>query len=125
MPFKISMNLFSTKKYYDLIKLRNFSIGLNRFNQQTIYAIATGVNQKCGLAVVRVSGKNSLNIMSSLTKMSEETYEPRKMYLRNIWHPITQEKIDKSIVVWFKGLFNTLIKMILIRIKKKLKYAAY
>jgi len=32
----------------------------------------------------------------------QKKYEPRKMYLREIVHPVTREKIDKGLVVWFK-----------------------
>ena len=82
--------------------------GLERFAQRNassnvIYALASGFNQKCGVAVVRMSGKGSLAILSRLTNKSEHTFEPRKMYLKSIWHPISGKKIDKSMVVWFKG----------------------
>ena len=69
----------------------------------TIYALASGLNQKCGVAVVRLSGKNCMDILLKLTKKDFNDYEPRKMYLKNIWHPKTATKIDKGMIVWFKG----------------------
>ena len=81
---------------------RKFSINnIKHQNETCIYAIASGFQQKCGLAVVRLSGKHSLQILTKLTEKSN--YEPRKMYLNNLIHPETKEKIDKSLVVWFKG----------------------
>lgn len=71
--------------------------------QHTIYALASGQAQKCGVAVIRLSGNSSLQIMSKLTKHSSTSYKPRVMYFRDIWHPVTKEKLDKGLVVWFKG----------------------
>ncbi|RNA14322.1 tRNA modification GTPase mitochondrial [Brachionus plicatilis] len=73
-----------------------------RQSSSTIFALASGLNQKCGVAVVRVSGKSTHEVLLRLTKHSKNLYEPRKMYFRDIWHPITNEKIDKSLIVWFK-----------------------
>jgi tRNA modification GTPase len=67
----------------------------------TIYALASGFNQKCGVAVVRLSGKTSLNALRKLTNY--DAFEPRRLYLRNIWHPVSGTKIDRCMVVWFKG----------------------
>ncbi len=82
---------------------RTFKLCIRIQNEKCIYAIASGTNQKCGLAVMRLSGKNSLKILSSLTKTNEDQFEPRKMYLKSLQHPVTGGKIDKALVVWFKG----------------------
>lgn len=76
-----------------------------RYNATSIYALASGSNQRCGVAVVRLSGKSTLDVLHKLTNKNEKAcnYEPRKMYLRELWHPLSKEKIDKSLVVWFKG----------------------
>jgi hypothetical protein len=75
----------------------------------TIYSVASGFNQRCSVAVVRLSGKHCLDVLQRLTvnktKPEMSTLEPRKMYLRDIWHPVSKEKIDKCLVVWFKGSF--------------------
>lgn len=81
---------------------RNFFTIISRHSSSTIFALASGLNQKCGVAVIRVSGKSTQQVLISLTKHSKNSYEPRKMYLRDIWHPVTKEKIDKSLIVWFK-----------------------
>jgi tRNA U34 5-carboxymethylaminomethyl modifying GTPase MnmE/TrmE len=96
------------KSIFNSIKLQNSKIPqllFKRYRSTTIYALASGSNQRCGVAVVRLSGTNCVDILSKLTKNKKENvYEPRKMYLRDIWHPVTSEKIDKGLVVWFKGL---------------------
>jgi len=79
-----------------------------RKNATTIFALASGLNQRCGVAVVRLSGLKTNDVLLKLTKTeNKKQYEPRKMYLRNLWHPITNKKIDKGLVVYFKGCFST------------------
>ena len=75
-----------------------------RYNATSIFALASGANQRCGVAVVSLSGRATLNVLLSLSKSADLTsFEPRRLYLRNLWHPVTHEKIDRAIVVWFKG----------------------
>ena len=70
----------------------------------TIYALASGFKQKCGVAVIRLSGKESYSTLLKLTQSQRnDEFEPRRMYLRNIWHPVNGKKIDRGMVVWFKG----------------------
>lgn len=69
----------------------------------SIFALASAANQKCGVAVVRLSGKKCSEVLLKMTKKSEMTFETRKLYLRDIYHPVSNEKIDKGLVVWFKG----------------------
>lgn len=76
---------------------------VKRYNASSIFALASGSNQRCGVAVIRLSGKSTVNVLLKLTNKKENIFEPRKMYLRDIWDPIRKEKIDKSLVVWFKG----------------------
>lgn len=87
-----------------IFKNLNFNVFklVYRQSSSTIFALASGLNQKCGVAVVRVSGKSTHQVLLKLTKQSKIVYQPRKMYLRNIWHPLTKEKIDKSLIVWFQ-----------------------
>ena len=91
-------NIFQRLNSFPLKPYKTFI----RQNATTIFALASGSNQKCGVSVIRLSGKTTTSVLSKLTKKSENTFEPRKMYLKDIWHPITNEKIDKSLVVWFK-----------------------
>ena len=71
----------------------------------SIFALATAAKQKCGVAVVRVSGKKCSEVLLKMTKSKELNFEPRKMYFKDIFHPINNEKLDKGLVVWFKGNF--------------------
>ncbi len=83
-----------------------FSSSSLQFSETGIYALASG-SQRSGLAVVRLSGKNSYDVLSQMTgKSADKLYEPRKMYLKDIIHPITKDKIDKGLVVWFKGILK-------------------
>jgi hypothetical protein len=86
-----------------------FKFSLRKYSSigsgNSIYAVASGTNQKCGISVVRLSGVNTQNVLLKLTnKKSIDNYEPRKMYLTDICHPLSKVKIDKSLVVWFKGI---------------------
>lgn len=64
----------------------------------TIVALATPVGNS-GVAVVRVSGDNSLNLLKQITKESAN-YEPRKMYLKNVY---VDDLVDKCLVVYFRA----------------------
>lgn len=78
---------------------------LNSYYQQStcIYALTSGHGHKCGVSVIRLSGRTSLSVLCALTKEPAASFKPRLMYLKNIWHPVTREKLDKGLVVWFKG----------------------
>lgn len=69
----------------------------------TIYALTTGLNRRCAVAVIRVSGTKCINVMSKLILDDVNKLEPRKMYLKDLYHPVNKEKIDKALVVWFKS----------------------
>ena len=89
---------------------KKFSTNFKLLNETCIYAIASGTNQRCGLAVVRLSGKNSIKILSILTKTNE--FEARKIYLKSLIHPVTSDKIDRGLVVCFKGVYYSFYKSI-------------
>jgi tRNA U34 5-carboxymethylaminomethyl modifying GTPase MnmE/TrmE len=75
------------------------------FSSTSIYALTTGSNQRCGVAIVRLSGPATINILSSLTKREKNLNqpEPRKLYLNSLWHPLTGQKIDRGMTVLFKA----------------------
>lgn len=57
---------------------------------------------KCGVAVIRVSGPNAANALNTLTKAnSTNGIRPRYATLRKLWHPKSNDLIDKGIVLWF------------------------
>ena len=66
----------------------------------TIYALSTGPGTS-GIAIVRVSGVDTKNIIKLLTNASIPT--PRVATLRKINKINTSELIDEGIVLWFPG----------------------
>ncbi|XP_064621037.1 tRNA modification GTPase GTPBP3, mitochondrial-like [Lineus longissimus] len=67
----------------------------------TIYALSSG-HGKCGVAVIRVSGRESKNALLLLTKLGHLP-RPRKALLKTLYRPSTTEPLDKSLVLWFPG----------------------
>jgi hypothetical protein len=91
-------------------------------NLASIFALTSGSNQRCAVAVFRISGKKCLQTIEKLTLKKCDHLEPRKMYLRDIYHPKSKEKVDKSLIVWFKGL-NFLIDFVKYFLKIKLFFS--
>lgn len=86
-----------------LFKIFNIKgIYQNTILKSSIYALASGTNQRSAVAIVRISGKKCLEVIETMTK-KKAILEPRKMYLRDLYHPIENLKIDKSLVVWFQA----------------------
>ena len=66
----------------------------------TIYALSSGPGIS-GIAVIRISGSETKNIIKSLT--SRELPTPRMASLRKINNSNTSELIDEAIILWFPG----------------------
>ncbi|XP_063695842.1 tRNA modification GTPase GTPBP3, mitochondrial [Culicoides brevitarsis] len=66
----------------------------------TIFALSSGFG-KCGVAVIRVSGPDSLNSIQKIA--GNFALKPRNAHLRSLRHPISGELIDKGLVLWFPG----------------------
>ena len=66
----------------------------------TIFALSTG-SSKSGIAVIRISGKGTKNILSKISK--KKFLEPRIATLTNIYDFETTEIIDKGLIIWFPG----------------------
>ncbi len=66
----------------------------------TIYALSSGPGIS-GVAVVRISGPDSSNVLKSLTK--HELPPPRVATLRKINNINTSELIDEGLILWFPG----------------------
>ncbi len=66
----------------------------------TIYALSSGPGIS-GIAVVRISGPDSSNVLKSLTK--HELPSPRVATLRKINNINTSELIDEGLILWFPG----------------------
>ena len=66
----------------------------------TIYALSTGPGIS-GLAVIRVSGKETYNVIKLLT--SKTKFKPRVATLTKINKINTSELIDEGLIIWFPG----------------------
>jgi tRNA modification GTPase len=66
----------------------------------TIYALSTGPGVS-GVAIIRISGSNTIEVIKSLTNMSIP--RPRMATLRKINNINTSELIDEGIIIWFPG----------------------
>ena len=66
----------------------------------TIYALSTGPGIS-GIAIVRISGPETSNIVKLLTGKKVPT--PRIATLRKINYINTSELIDEAIIIWFPG----------------------
>ena len=66
--------------------------------QDTICAVATAPG-KSGVAVIRISGPATCQILSVLTGRRE--FRPRHMYICDIADPVEQDVLDKGLVVYF------------------------
>lgn len=68
---------------------------------ETIVALATPAGNS-GVAVIRISGEKSKDILQTLVKEDFE-FEPRKMYLKDVY---IKDYTDKCLVVYFKSPFS-------------------
>lgn len=66
---------------------------------KTICAISTPLGNG-GIAIVRMSGKDSLKILQAITTADVSKFEPRKLYLKSIK---TENFNDKALLVYFKN----------------------
>lgn len=71
-------------------------------SSSTIYALST-VYGKSGVAVIRISGEEVLNIISQMTNINIATIKQRHAYFTDIKKKNTQELLDKALVIYFKA----------------------
>ncbi|PRP80033.1 tRNA modification GTPase [Planoprotostelium fungivorum] len=68
----------------------------------TVFSLASGLNTgRAAVSIVRISGRHAGETLKQLTK--KELPPVRKVALRDITDPITQEKLDSCIALYFKG----------------------
>lgn len=68
----------------------------------TIFSLSSGFG-KCGVAVVRVSGPKTKDVLHQMTSLSGDM-KPRYAYYKSIHLPDKKEEIlDKGLVLWFPG----------------------
>jgi tRNA modification GTPase len=66
----------------------------------TIYALSTG-SSKSGIAIIRISGKGVKEILSKITSINLP--KPRLATLCEIKDPVTNQLVDKGLLIWFSG----------------------
>lgn len=71
-------------------------------DQKTIYALST-VYGKSGVAVVRVSGQQALKAVELMTDLDIGRIKPRYAYFTDIKSAVDGCKLDKSLLLYFKG----------------------
>ncbi|MBE5746203.1 MAG: tRNA uridine-5-carboxymethylaminomethyl(34) synthesis GTPase MnmE [Clostridiales bacterium] len=73
-----------------------------KFMEKTICAISTPIGVG-GISVIRLSGKESINIVNTILENKIENLEPRKMLLKKIK---TKSFCDNAIIAYFKAPFS-------------------
>lgn len=58
---------------------------------------------KAGVAVFKISGPKTINVLEQIARNSNNKLEPRKMHFRKIYDPKSKQQIDESLIVFFKG----------------------
>ncbi len=74
--------------------------------KDTIYALSSGPITKSGVSVIRISGPSSLHCLQSLCANATRTnvkplFQERVATLKNLYCPVTKDKLDQSLVLWF------------------------
>jgi tRNA modification GTPase len=75
---------------------------LRPHDEQAIAALASGSGPGA-VGVIRVSGHNACQLVSSCFLNSDSTLKPRQASLRQLIDPRTREILDEVVVVFFKG----------------------
>jgi tRNA modification GTPase len=72
---------------------------------RTIYNLSTGnlYNQSSGISIIRISGPSAFNAIECLTKdnVSVQHYKPRELKRCSLYHPTSNNPIDKAMCVRF------------------------
>lgn len=71
--------------------------------QETIVSISTPIG-KGAIAIVRMSGQDSLNIACKIFSCKEKTFQPRKMHFGSL--KIEENTFEQCLMVWFKAPFS-------------------
>ncbi|KAJ9600797.1 hypothetical protein L9F63_001009 [Diploptera punctata] len=77
-----------------------FSFRNNSSSASTIYALSSG-HGKCGVAVIRISGPKASEAIVRITRNSLP--QPRHAMLRRLKDTVTNETLDKGLILWFPG----------------------
>ena len=71
-------------------------------DNKTIYALST-VYGKSGVAVIRVSGDNALDVFKYMTKIETLYLKPRYAYFTDIIDSVNKNTLDKALLIYFKA----------------------
>lgn len=66
----------------------------------TIFALSSGKGRS-GVAVIRMSGPEASSVLQKM--INQTSPPPRLASIRTIWDPERQEKLDRGLVVFFRG----------------------
>lgn len=94
-----------TRRYASTLR-RPQTLVLSDAQRNTIYALSTPPG-KAGVAVVRISGPDALQVWRDMVLRKgtgkEQSPTPWKMYRCDVRHPRSQELLDSGLAVYFKG----------------------
>ena len=71
-------------------------------DNKTIYALST-VYGKSGVAVIRISGNNALQVIEQMTNINTLYLKPRYAYFTPVYHSVSRESLDNSLLLYFKA----------------------
>lgn len=108
--FNISSSVPSTSRNQSSPTIRTSEL----LSSDTIYALASG-RGKCAVAIVRVSGPLTGPIVRAL-RSDAPLPAPRVATLTPLYHPLSQQLLDRAIVLWNPGinLFDVFLEIIII-----------
>lgn len=92
-----SINIVNNKFFYSSVQ----NIASHSF-RPTVYALSTPSGIKSAVAVVRITGKESVNIYKKLTNKIKGP-KPRQALLRNLYAQPDNILLDNAIVIYFEG----------------------
>jgi tRNA U34 5-carboxymethylaminomethyl modifying GTPase MnmE/TrmE len=58
---------------------------------------------KCGVAVIRISGPSAKETIINIAKLTSLP-RPRQALLRSLKDPVTNDTLDRGLVLWFPGM---------------------
>ncbi|RYH10767.1 hypothetical protein EON65_39220 [archaeon] len=103
--------ILSFPRVLSLVRLGGWGVRPSRYlrtitsssSSDTIYALSSGGNTKSGVAVVRVSGPDSLYCLEQLSAPGKAFAppKPRLATLKALYCPRTQDLLDKALVLYF------------------------
>ena len=98
-PFILNCSLSKFTSFKGFLKNTSHHYYSTFIQNDTIFALSSGFG-KCGVAVIRVSGSKTKNVILKLTGR-KALPPPRKTFVSKLHHPLTKVLLDRALVVWF------------------------